>query len=102
MSKQSDWKQSSLDRRDFRHTHGDPEIARHRKKPVKAKVTRCKHEYLELEAEFGPWYTDWKDSRMQVRYAYDTRNCIKCRRRRSFRVIKESRKKPLDSGLGVC
>lgn len=48
----SDWKQSGIDKRDFRHTHNGPEIPKHRKKGGKSKV--CKKNKETGEHVFGP------------------------------------------------
>ena len=54
LSKDStNWNATSVMRRDFRHTYGDPEIPKHLKKRGKkrAKKPSCKHVWVEVSPE---------------------------------------------------
>lgn len=84
----SDWNQSSIDRRDFRHTHGDPEVPRHRKKSKKVNRAHCEHAFTEWEERFSwgwrqPVVTEYQD-RTEYRstgFGWANRHCTKCRKR---------------------
>lgn len=46
----TNWQASSIQRRDFRHTYGEPEVPKHRKskKKSKPKGNGCKHVWVEV------------------------------------------------------
>ena len=67
MSKHSEWKQSGLDRRDFRNTKDAPETPRHRKKGGKGKV--CK------KNKGGPHEFTVRDDTNQF---YTVDRCVHC------------------------
>lgn len=82
----SDWKQSSLDRRDFRHTHAGPEELPYKKKRPKINKAHCQHEFTdwdEKRSSYGPRKvgppTDvhW----IVTTYINKNRHCKKCRKR---------------------
>jgi hypothetical protein len=70
----SDWKQSSLDRRDFRHTHDAPEIPPHRRKKKGSDRSKCEHEFKMTDSKrYGIGDREW---------GYDNYLCSKCGKRR--------------------
>ena len=74
------WKAGGILRRDFRHTHGEPEVERHRRK--KAKPRRRidhQHVYVDVTGTLEEPYWGWL-------FRYDSSDYF--RRRRARRVLK--------------
>jgi hypothetical protein len=84
----SDWKQDSIDRRDFRHVHGDPEVPKWRKKSKKVNRAHCEHTFTEWEERFSwgwksPEVVEFEDRTeyTSVGWGYKNRRCTKCNKR---------------------
>ncbi len=67
----SEYKQQAAGRRDFRHTHGDPEVAAHRRKRDKG-GKECRrspdglHSYIEDDNPYGDGrWTSWRTFRCE-------------------------------------
>ena len=54
----SEWKESGIKRRDFRHTHGEPEIPRHRKKAKRKVYCKGEHQWCEWHPYKGYSFAD--------------------------------------------
>jgi hypothetical protein len=81
-----DWKQRSLDRRDFRHIHGEPEEMPHKKKRPKINKAHCLHEFSkwgEKRSSYGPREFGPPTDRywLITTHITKTRHCTICRKR---------------------
>lgn len=88
----SDWSHTSLVRRDFRQTHGEPEEMPHRKAGRRnhADRSKCEHEWGQSESrQWDSWWnkktTNDEGHTLTESYTqgYDFRFCKKCRKRES-------------------
>jgi hypothetical protein len=73
----SEWKQSGIDRRDFRHMKSEPEIPKHKKKSKKVDHSKCEHD-LKMTAEHTGQWRNVVIGRKDEQYRWVIRN-FKCR-----------------------